>query len=109
MPATEAPDDRRRYERIPARIEVRFDDSTDAARALRAYSLNFSVGGLCIRSRHPYQVGSDLQMSMTIGDQDFHFRCTVAWVRGDAVGLRFEDVTESDRDRLETLVAALRK
>ena len=46
-----APAERRRETRIPTRIEVRFTDAVHAARVLHAYSLDFSLGGLCLRTR----------------------------------------------------------
>ena len=36
---------RRSHERVAATFDVRFEEKQDAARALRAYSLNLSAGG----------------------------------------------------------------
>ncbi|HVE86872.1 MAG TPA: PilZ domain-containing protein [Myxococcales bacterium] len=101
-------EDRRRYERVSAKVEVRFGKAHEAARALRAYSLNFSVGGLCLKTQRPYEIGDRLSLSMTIEGQEFSFNGAVAWVRpGVAIGVRFEDVKDADRDRLQALVTAL--
>src|SRR4051812_29282631 len=53
-------EDRRQFERVAAHIEVRFGRADEAARALRAYSLNFSVGGLCLKTQRPYEIGDRL-------------------------------------------------
>lgn len=101
--------DRRREERIPARVEVRFSDGTQAARALKAYSLNMSVGGLCLRTSRRYEIGAPMSLSLDVGGQGFQLQASVAWVREGAVGVRFESVSDEDRARLEALVAALRR
>jgi uncharacterized protein (TIGR02266 family) len=102
--------DRRQHERVPGRVEVRFARADQAARALRAYSLNFSVGGLCLKTQKRYEVGDRLKLSMTVEGQDFSVSGAVAWVRpGVAIGVRFEDVPEPDRIRLEQMVASLKK
>ena len=51
--------ERRKDLRAPARIEVRFREASQAALAFRAYSLNFSVGGLCLRTRTGAERGPD--------------------------------------------------
>src|SRR5260370_9062979 len=57
--------ERRREVRAPARIEVRFQEASQAALAFRAYSLNFSVGGLCLLTRNKYAIGTDLKLALT--------------------------------------------
>lgn len=103
-------DERRQHERVTARIEVRFGRADEAARALRAYSLNFSVGGLCLKTQKPYEVGERLSLDMTIEGEELSLIGVVAWVRsGVAIGVRFEDVKAEDRKRLQALVEALKK
>src|SRR4051812_50078662 len=58
--------DRREFERVPARVEVRFQERDDAAKAFRAFSLNFSIGGLCLKTDRPYQIGAALGMWIQI-------------------------------------------
>lgn len=101
--------DRRQHERVSARIEVRFGKADQAARALRAYSLNFSVGGLCLKTQRTYELGDRLSLSMTIEGQELEMMGVVAWVRGEAIGVRFENVKDEDRQRLQQLVESLRK
>lgn len=104
----ETTQDRRQQERVPGRVEVRFTDGTQAARALKAYSMNMSVGGLCLRTRRRYEVGARLSLSLGVGASSWQLQGSVAWVRDGAVGVRFENVSEEDRRRLEALVATLR-
>ncbi len=98
---------RRTYERVFARFDVRFQDVQDAARALRAYSLNLSAGGLCLRTQRSYDVGSRVRLAMTVDGEDFDLQGLVAWVRDDAeaIGVRFVDLTEDDRARLQRVVS----
>lgn len=111
VPSASAPLNRRAEERIAARFEVRFAQARDAARALRAYSLNLSSGGLCLRTRRAYDVGEEVRLSMTIGGEAFDLRATIAWVRDDdeAVGVRFLDVSREDRLRLQRVLQTLRR
>lgn len=101
--------DRRRYERIAARMEVRFGKVTEAARALRAYSLNFSAGGLCLKTQRQYAVGDTLSLEITVEGSEFHLTGAVAWVRQGAIGVRFENVSEEDRLRLSHVLAAFKR
>ena len=92
--------ERRADERVVARIEVRFKGLAEASRAFRAYSLNLSAGGLCLKTRRQYEVGERLSLSLTIEKQEYHVTGVVAWERSGAVGVRFENVTSEDRRRL---------
>jgi len=96
------PSERRRESRVPARVEVRFADAEHAARVLHAYSLNFSLGGLCLRTRRAYAVGRPLSLSVLVGAERLSLQAVVAWVRPaeGAVGLRFVEVSEAMRVRL---------
>lgn len=101
-------EDRRQFERIPARIDVRFTHPSDAAKALRAYSLNFSVGGLCVRTQKTYAIGDQLRLEMKISGHEFRLAGIVAWARSGAIGVRFHEVTDEDRERLTQLVTQFR-
>jgi len=96
--------ERRADERFVARIEVRFKGADEAARALRAYSLNLSVGGLCLKTRRQYKIGERLSLSLTFESQQYDFSGMVAWERGGAIGVRFENLSPEDRERLTQLV-----
>ncbi|MGO8968026.1 MAG: PilZ domain-containing protein [Myxococcaceae bacterium] len=98
--------ERRREARVPTRIEVRFTDAAHAARVLHAYSLDFSLGGLCLRTRRGYAVGRKLALSLVVGTERLPVQAVVAWVRPSdkAVGLRFVEVADELRRRLLELM-----
>lgn len=100
-------DDRRRDQRFHARFDVRFSRVADAARALNAFSLNFSAGGLCIRSSASYSVGDLLKLDVSIGDEQLALDGVVAWARGGAVGVRFVNVSAELRTRLEHIARTM--
>ncbi|MCP3137330.1 TIGR02266 family protein [Pyxidicoccus xibeiensis] len=102
---------RRTDERVTARFEVRFEQTQDAARALRAYSINISAGGLCLRTRKAYDVGSQVRLSMVIEGEEFHLAGIVAWVRdeAEAIGVRFTDMNDEDRARLQRVVDSFKR
>ncbi|RKH39574.1 TIGR02266 family protein [Corallococcus sicarius] len=102
---------RRADERVTARFEVRFEQAEDAARALRAYSLNLSAGGLCLRTRKSYDVGSQVRLAMMVDGEEFHLTGVIAWVRdeAEAIGVRFIDVSEEDHERLRRVIASFRR
>ncbi len=101
--------ERRREARVPTRIEVRFTDAVHAARVLHAYSLDFSLGGLCLRTRSVYSVGRKLTLSLVVGSERLPVHAVVAWVRPaqSAVGVRFVDVDDGLRARLLALVQSV--
>ena len=101
--------ERRKDERVVARIEVRFQEASEAARAFRAYSLNLSVGGLCLKTRKQYEVGAALQLLLTVEDQEYSLSGAVAWERNGAIGVRFENVDATDRKRLSDLVGRFKR
>jgi uncharacterized protein (TIGR02266 family) len=101
--------ERRREARVPTRIEVRFTDAMHAARVLHAYSLDFSLGGLCLRTRRAYPVGRQLALNLVVGVEQLPVQAVVAWVRpaDQAVGLRFVDVEDALRARLLVLMKSV--
>ncbi|MBL0696599.1 TIGR02266 family protein [Comamonas sp. JC664] len=102
---------RRADERVAARFEVRFAQTQDAARALRAYSVNISAGGLCLKTRKSYDVGSQVRLSMAIEGEEFHLTGIIAWVRdeAEAIGVRFTDMNDEDRARLQRVVDSFKR
>jgi uncharacterized protein (TIGR02266 family) len=107
----DAPFNRRREERVPARFEVHFSHTQDAAKALRAYSVNLSAGGLCVRTRRTYEVGAPVRMDMVIEGESFQLNGIIAWVReeAEAVGVRFTDISDEDRARLQRVIDSIRR
>lgn len=102
---------RRAHERVTATFDVRFLEAEDAARALRAYSLNLSAGGLCLRTRRSYDVGARVRLQMTVSGEDFDLEGIISWVRDDAeaIGVRFIDVSEEDQQRLQRVVSSFKR
>jgi uncharacterized protein (TIGR02266 family) len=100
--------DRRRDERIPARVEVRFEEVAPAMRALRVFSTNVSSGGICLRTQATYPVGHRLALHLAIAGQGLDLTAEVCWVRPEAVGLRFVEVSEANRGVLAGLLDSLR-
>jgi uncharacterized protein (TIGR02266 family) len=113
--AAETPDmafaNRRAHERVSATFDVRFQEPQDAARALRAYSLNLSAGGLCLRTRRSYDVGARVRLQMTVSGEDFELEGIISWVRDDAeaIGVRFVDVSDADQLRLQRVVTSFKR
>jgi uncharacterized protein (TIGR02266 family) len=101
--------ERRRDLRISARLEVKFTDVKQAATALNAYSVNFSAGGLCLRTKRPHAVGDQLGLSIGIEGEHFELQGLVAWVKADVIGVRFLDLSPADRQRLEAVSKILAK
>ena len=95
--------ERRTDPRFTAHFDVRFSRASDAARALNAFSINFSSGGLCLRSKTPYSVGEALSLSLTVEGETFELEGVVSWIRGEAVGVRFVNVKSGVRARLEAV------
>jgi len=107
----DSPQNRRTEERVPARFEVHFSDSEGAAKALRAYSVNISSGGLCLRTKRAYDVGVPVQVELRVDSETFKLRGVIAWVRdeSEAVGVRFTKLSEEDRARLQRLIDSFKR
>lgn len=102
--------DRRQFERYSARIEVHFPHPTDAAKAFRAYSLNFSVGGLCLKTQRPYVLGDTMKLELVVEGRDaLCVDAEVAWIRSGAVGVRFINVPDDVRAELATIAEVLKR
>lgn len=99
--------ERRTDPRFTAHFDVRFSRASDAAKALNAFSINFSSGGLCLRSKTPYSVGEALSLSLTVEGEIFELEGVVSWIRGEAVGVRFVNVKAGVRARLEAVARVL--
>jgi len=106
-PEDDENEERRGASRYQARFDVRFSRLSDAAKAFNAFSVNFSAGGLCLRSKALHQVGELLQLDLTIGPDQFALEGVVAWIRADALGVRFVNVRPALRERLDAVARTL--
>jgi uncharacterized protein (TIGR02266 family) len=99
--------ERRRAQRIPARVEVHFDEVGQAAKALKAFTTNVSTGGVCLRTQATYPLGHRLALQLRVAGEQIDLTAAVCWVRQDAVGLRFVDVSEEHRQVLDAVLATI--
>lgn len=100
---------RREHERVQARFEVRFSLPGQAANALRAYSKDISMGGLCLKAARSYEAGELLELHMVVGAETYDLKARVAWKRDEFIGVRFTDLSEQDRERLGGLINSLKR
>ena len=101
--------ERRHEPRLGARVAVKFHAVEHAAKALSTFSLNISSGGLCLRTKNAHAVGDALALSITIEGEAFELKGVVAWTKADVIGIRFVDLTPTDRARLEAVAKVLAK
>jgi uncharacterized protein (TIGR02266 family) len=99
--------ERRRDPRVGARFEVAFKSPQDAAKAFRTFSVNFSAGGLCLRSSKPHAVGEVVELHVQVDGQDFELKGTVQWARAGVVGVRFVDLPPEVRERLSEVARTM--
>ncbi|MFO0597697.1 MAG: PilZ domain-containing protein [Myxococcaceae bacterium] len=104
---TETGSERRSDPRYGAHFDVRFSRQAEAARALNAFSINFSSGGLCVRATNRVTVGEVLSVSLAIEEKLFELEGVVAWVKEGSVGVRFINVQPGVRAQLETVARSL--
>ena len=102
----DVPDERRSELRISARLSVQFEEVGEATSAFKAFSLNVSPGGVCVRSKRAYPKETRVSLHLTIDGEPFHLLGAVAWSRGEVLGIRFVNPSRAQRARLEELVAA---
>ena len=102
-------EERRATDRIPVRIEVHFRDAAAAAEALHSYAVNFSVGGICLKTERTYPLGHVLQLVLLVDEERFELEGEVAWARAreQTIGVRFRQVEPVAKERLAALVHRL--
>jgi len=103
-------DDRRRHERKPISMQVRYK-SLDTF--FYDYALNISHGGIFIKTRKPLPRGSEVDIEFEIPDspRPFRTRGKVARVIASAddeyepegMGIEFEPISEEDKTLIDTL------
>jgi hypothetical protein len=85
----EPPDERRQGERIAARLTVRFTGPDSLAEAVRSYSANIGLGGLCLAVSRAYQPGDSISLVLETGQGPLPMQAVVAWCRPGYIGVRF--------------------
>lgn len=98
--------ERRSTPRPPLKVGVRFSSARDLASAVRASTLNVGLGGLCLLTRRSYEAGAELNLKIELGGGEIiEVVGVVAWARpGKAIGVRFAQLSDDHRAKLETLV-----
>lgn len=106
--------DRRHHERYDAEIQV---DYRSGDTFLFSYIQNISEMGIFIRSDHPLEVGTRLELRFhPEGEPPLELRGTVVWVNplrpvgeniNPGMGVRFEQLTPEARERLVALVRTI--
>lgn len=113
--AEQQPDNRRREERIPARLEVEIPVA-NLEQLRRVYTTNISKGGLLFSLEAPATVPAALTIELTLPDgRRVSFASEVRHVRrrdGEneyEVGVQFRDLEPDVRGVLESALAGLGK
>lgn len=104
-------DERRRYPRIDASIEVNFDYGMES---FTEYTLNLSLGGLYIKTTRPLDMDALITVDFTLPGFDYSFRIRgkVVWKKSveteegpPGMGIEFTDVSKADEEALLQFVA----
>ena len=104
-------EEKRRYPRIPASIEVNYDYGMES---FTDYTLNLSQGGLYIKTTRPLDMGSLITVDFTLPSFDYSFRISgkVVWKKTveteegpPGMGIEFQDLSKDDEDTLIQFIA----
>lgn len=98
--------ERRQEPRQPIRLGVRFSSAQDLAHAMRSSTKNIGLGGLCLLTQKSYERGTRLEVTIELGaGEAMRVGAEVAWARpGKAIGVRFLDLDDAQRERLKRLI-----
>lgn len=98
--------ERRRDKRVPVDIWIEAEDGEDL---YLQHAANLSVGGAFFAQTVPTEVGKQVKLRFELpGDPDA-IECrgeivSAAAAKGLGMGVRFLDLKDSDRDRIEKLI-----
>ena len=77
-------------------------------RGPRALPLNVArellLTGDPLPAQRAYELGESLRLRMDVGGELFELQAVVAWVRPEAIGVRFVNVTPPERERLSRVI-----
>lgn len=76
-------------------------------RKFKSYILDISIGGVFIESNAKFPIGKDLLLKFSLPDhpQPFTFRGKIAWNTAKGFGLKFENVSDLQRNLLKSFIA----
>lgn len=90
-----APSERRKSDRKKLIVDVKFEggDATGIAN-----TRDIGVGGLYMTTNTTLEMGTQVFMTMSVGDREISFGGTVVYTDpGQGVGIRFQDISEDDK------------
>ena len=111
--------ERRKYVRAEVSAVVKWSKETGAREQKGEFEdtiKNIGGGGICLATDERLDVGERLSLSIELPtDETIHARGKVVWInefeiigakteKGFYVGVEFMDITEEDRDKVETFV-----
>ena len=101
--------ERRAHFRFPTHLEVRFESCDEGFTARLG---NISEGGIFVATERPLAAGAPLRLFIRLPDGTVETQGRVAWARAETsahgaagMGVRFEDLTAEQRERIADLVA----
>ena len=87
-------DEKRQHLRVPVSLKVAYRSRGDLVRDLVT---DLSPGGLFIRTSKPLDIGAEVDLEVSIADEDppMHVRGKVVWLRkkhGEGMGIQFTGI-----------------
>ena len=96
--------ERRHHPRVPFQSDIEIEWGSTAVRAMTS---DLSIGGMFINLMDPLWVGATFSAEVRL-DQPLRVDCVVRRVvPGTGIGVEFQRVTQSIRERLDVLVASI--
>jgi uncharacterized protein (TIGR02266 family) len=73
---------------------------------IKAYSQDIGVGGIAIKADRTVPIGSTVELRIKLPDSDklMNVEGTVAWNKGDSMGVSFDKLPKEDEQRLKDLL-----
>src|SRR4051794_30722565 len=85
---------------LAAAITLKFTDADTLGEALRTYSGQHGMGGLCIQVVKYYELGDQLQLTVDYGAMALPIRGVVAWRKPGFIGVRFQPMSAAENKSL---------
>lgn len=110
-------DERRDFSRVPVPFDVCYRIYGELGETWREIStVNISAGGMRLRSEEPLEVGTQLEIQITLSSAAIPLAVqgSVAWSRSmgagaNEIGVQFTDLTPQQQEQVDSLVQFLRK